>query len=373
MTSADSQVILSIVPASLTPRVTGPEKHAYGTLDALGKITKVVCITFTKSEIEGHTFELRSLIKNELLKFFVWKNYKLIVNQIRELKPQAILLEQPFMGFLVYLASRRTKVPYFVHAHNVEYMRFKSLGKFWWPVMYILERFTFRKSNGIFFVTTHDKNIALKTMRIAEQKCHVTPYGVPQDEPIILPQDKMAEVRARYGSSMDEKVFMFFGDLKYLPNIEALELILKEINPILKERCKKPYKLLICGGGLSDAYNNLKDFEKDNIYYAGFVNNIDEYTQSADVILNPVQWGGGIKTKIVEALGFNKNVVSTKTGALGVDPAICGSKLHLVDDNDWSAFVDQVIEAADNKTVIDPAFFSFFSWKSVAKTMYDKF
>ena len=79
--------------------------------------------------------------------------------------------------------------------------------------------------------------------------------------------------------------------------------------------------------------------------------------------------GGGIKTKIVEALGFNKTVVSTKTGAIGVDPDICGSKLYVCADKDWDGFTDLLIEATKNTSNISPKFFEVFSWKSVAQTM----
>lgn len=363
--------ILSIVPAPLLPAVSGGQKGTYGPLDALGKIADVISITDTNSTPKGHTFDLLPLIKHEPKKYLSIKSYRLLRKEISLQDPDALLLEQPFMGLVVYWVSKKTGVPYYVHAHNIEYMRFKSLGKFWWPLMFLLERFTFKHSSGIFFVTSFDKDLAIKNLNADANKCHVTPYGIPHEEPIQLPSEKINEVRARHDIKPTDKVFMFFGVLKYLPNIEALELILKKINPILKERYKENYKVLICGGGLGESYNKLKDFEKDNVIYAGFVEDIDEYTQSADVILNPVMSGGGIKTKIVEALGFNRNVVSTKTGAIGVDPAICGSKLYITEDKDWSGFVDKCIQAAENTTIIPQSFFKFFSWKAVASTMND--
>ncbi len=36
--------------------------------------------------------------------------------------------------------------------------------------------------------------------------------------------------------------------------------------------------------------------------------------------------GGGIKTKLVEALGYNMNVVTTTSGAIGVPLSITGEK-----------------------------------------------
>lgn len=369
----EKKKILSIVPAPLLPAVSGGQKATYGPLDALGKIANVVSITDTDSSTRGHTFKVKPLIKHNFYKYFSPKNYKIISQQISFENPNVVLLEQPFMGPIVYLACKIKKVPYFVHEHNVEFMRFKSLGKFWWPILYLIERFTIKKATGVFFITEFDKQLALKSFKIPNKICEVAPYGVPFDAPIFINSDKRREVRARHAITEDEKVFMFFGVLKYLPNIEALEFILQEINPLLKEKYPGKYKILICGGGLSESYNKLEDFKKDHVIYAGFVEDIDEYTQSADVILNPVLSGGGIKTKIVEALGFNKNVVSTKTGAIGVDPKYCGSKLRIVQNNDWEAFVQQAIKASNDNSNIPASFFEVFSWKSIAKTMHDMF
>jgi len=366
--------ILSIVPAPLLPAVSGGQKATYGLLDALGRIIKIVCITDTKSKNENHSFELKPLIKHEPQKYFAYKNYKIILEQVKLVKPQSILLEQPFLGLITYLVSRKTKTPYFIRSHNIEYLRFKSLGKFWWPILYLVERFTLRRAEGVYFITSNDREIAIKNLGLNEHKCFVAPYGVPQEEPIELPDQQKVIVRKRHGIDENEPVFMFFGVLKYMPNIEALELIIEEVMPRLIKKYDKKFKILICGSGISDDYKKqLTDLNPEHFIYAGFVENIDEYTQSANIILNPVLSGGGIKTKIVEALGFNKNVVSTTTGAIGVDPNICGTKLRIVDDHDWDAFVDKAIESLDDKSTIPTQFFDVFSWKSVAQVIINNF
>jgi hypothetical protein len=63
--------------------------------------------------------------------------------------------------------------------------------------------------------------------------------------------------------------------------------------------------------------NELKNYADQNIIYAGFVDDISIYFKGADVFINPVSYGGGIKTKLVEALGYNLNAVSTSNGAIG--------------------------------------------------------
>ncbi len=360
--------ILSIVPAPLIPPVSGGQKHTYGMLDALGKEIEVISITDTHSSTMGHSFQLLPLIEHNVKKYLSFGNYKLILKMTKQLTPLAILLEQPYMAIMVYFISKKTKVPFFIHAHNIEFLRFKSLGNWWWPFMYLWEKFALTKAKGVFFISEEDHRLAMHHFKLSPEKCHVSPYGVPQKSPMLASPELATEVRARHNISSDDKVFMFFGVLKYLPNIAALEIIISEISPRLKEKLTKGYKILICGGGLSDEYiDALKKLEDEQIVYAGFVHDIDEYTQSADVILNPILSGGGVKTKVIEALGYNKPVVSTATGALGIDVTVCGNLLQVVPDNDWDLFVDKMITQLNETEIISPSFFNKYSWDAIAK------
>lgn len=363
--------ILSIVPSPLLPANSGGQKCTYFRLNEMAKSVDITVITDTKSTTHGHHFKLKPLIKHNKLKYFSIKNYKIIKEQIEIEKPDVVLLEQTFMGLLVYWACKKTNVPYSVYNHNIEYLRFKSIGKIWWILMFILEKFTYKNAKSLFFITDFDKQKATKQLKANKEKCHVATYGIPQEKPIFATLEKIAEVRKRHSISTNERVFMFFGVLSYSPNLQALEIILKKINPILKNDCKENYKILICGGGLPDSYNKLQDFEKDNVIYTGFVKNIDEYVQSADVILNPVQTGGGIKTKVIEALGFNKNVVSTQTGAIGISIENSVPKLTIVNDNDWVDFAKKIIQVCNNKEIITNKFFENYTWKATAKIMIE--
>lgn len=366
-TIKEQPVVLSIVPSPLLPPVDGGQKHTYGMLDALGKIVDLKCITDNKSGTMGHSFKLFPKMEHKVRKYLSFGNYRYIVSKIQEFKPVAILLEKPFMGPIVYIASKKTGVPFYVHAHHIEFLRYRALGKWWYPLLYVWESFTFQKARAIFFISEEDRELALEKFKLPIEKCLVSPYGIPQKEPLSRPQASIAQTRALHNIAPDEKLIMFFGVLKYLPNIEALELIVNEILPRLKEKIKVPYKLLICGAGLSEAYEQqLETFKNDHLIYAGFVHDIDEYTASADVVINPVLSGGGIRTRVVEALGFNKPVVSTLTGAHGIDARLCGHKLKVVADTDWDGFVNKIAEALDEHETIPASFFEHYSWDAIA-------
>lgn len=366
----EKEPVLSIVPSPLIPPVTGGQKHTYGLLNALGKIATVVSITDSKSSTAGHTFDLQPLIEHKLRKYLSFGNYKLILRKVKQLKPKAILLEQPFMGFIINIIAKKTNTPFYIHAHNVEFLRYKSLGKWWWPLVYVFEKHAFTKARGIFFITEEDRQLAISKLNTPGKKTFISPYGIPLTKKLDADTVEREQIRAKLHIGNHEKVFMFFGDLKYLPNIEALEIIINEIMPRLKEAMTTPYKILICGGGLSGAYQKqLREYDKEHLIYAGFVPNIDEYTRSADVVLNPVLNRGGIRTKVIEALGFNKNVVTTVTGAFGVDKRVCGEKLFMVENDDWDAFTQHLIKATEIDTDIPPEFFSKYGWHAIAQEL----
>jgi polysaccharide biosynthesis protein PslH len=126
------------------------------------------------------------------------------------------------------------------------------------------------------------------------------------------------------------------------------------------------YNILIAGKRLPNEFGELKQWNSEHIFYAGFVEDIDLYSKAADILLNPVNSGGGVKTKMIEALGFNTSVVATETGATGVDKNVCGNKLNIVNDGDWNAFVNSIKTVANaGKTETSAEFYATYNWTSV--------
>ena len=193
---------------------------------------------------------------------------------------------------------------------------------------------------------------------------------------MILPKcnsDERTEVLQRHGIHPDDKIFMFFGVLKYLPSIESLSIIIDEISPRLKKLMgDRGYKILICGGGLSKEYQSrFNDLKKNNVVYAGFVEDINSYIRSSDVVMNPAMQSGGIKSKVIEAIGQNRPVVSTSMGAIGIDTTVCGNKLQVVVDNNWDMFANSLVNALSLTGDTPQAFFDKYSWQGIAKNVYE--
>jgi hypothetical protein len=90
------------------------------------------------------------------------------------------------------------------------------------------------------------------------------------------------------------------------------------------------------------------------------------FYKAADMLINPVMDGGGIKTKLVEALGYNMNVVTTTSGAIGVSLAITGEKMKIIADDNWQGFVDAIVNS-NTQSSVPSAYFDHFYWGKIAE------
>lgn len=282
-----------------------------------------------------------------------------------------VIWEHPYFFWLARIIKRRTGIRTVFHTHNIEYQRFRSNGKWWWPFLQRYEKWCFQSADFIFFISEEDKNFAVEEWGIKKEKCMEVPFGVDIKE---YPNDKMVcreRIATTHSIANNEKILLFNGLLSYKPNLDALQLILNEINPILTATEEFHYKIIVCGKGLPKEMNDLKDYAGKNIIYAGFVDDIEMYFKGADLFLNPVQSGGGIKTKMVESIGFGATVIATHTGALGISKASCDNKLVVVNDNDWNAFSKAVIENVNKSTVTPEKYYEYYYWGNIARRVAD--
>lgn len=285
----------------------------------------------------------------------------------KNFKPDILIFEHPYFAWLLQLLKWVTNYRLVVHSHNIESERFRSTGKWWWKILWYYERWAYKTADAIWFKTPEDQQYAVANFSLSKVRTAVVPYGTEQEAPPEPAKRKLAklELCERFGLNFESKILFFNGTLNYPPNSKALQVILDELNPLLLESGLK-YSILICGKNLPDTMNQLKDYQSKNIYYAGFVDSIEPYFLAADIFLNPVKEGGGIKTKLIEALGYGNYVVSYISGAFGVDPALCGGQLVVVPDGDLNLLyleVKRLISGSGNKE--DNQFYSFYSWKNI--------
>ena len=112
----------------------------------------------------------------------------------------------------------------------------------------------------------------------------------------------------------------------YLPNVDAINWFIANCWPLISEKYRN-VRLVVCG----TVCMNVKLLDQPQITCKGFVADIDEIYEEADIIINPVRFGAGLKIKNLEALAHGRPLVTTHHGARGLEAGI--NKSFLVANN----------------------------------------
>jgi glycosyltransferase involved in cell wall biosynthesis len=361
--------LLVIAPYQYLPYFSGGQKSIAQFLDYLGKESDLTVVSVAQND--------PSLIKT--YNFLPWLKEKSssrytdrgliskLTSLVKEEKFDAVIWEHPYYAWLASIVKNRTGIKTVLHIHNIEYQRFHSTGKWWWWVMRSYEKFFFKKADEILFVSPEDKKFAIEKWNVNEQKCIEVAFGV---EISHYPADKeqcKQRIRATHNIADDKRILLFNGLLDYKPNLDALMVILQEINPLLLKQTNFKYKIIICGKRLPVELRDLQDYADKNVLYAGFVDDIESYFKGADLFLNAVQSGGGIKTKMVESIAFGTTVITTETGAGGIHKEICGDKLVVVADNKWNDFARAIVAHVHINEITPPSYYQYYYWGNIVK------
>ena len=358
------RTIVTLVSYKIFPAKVGGQKGIALFYKYIAKRMRLICVT-TKandpSAAEG--FEIKNILSNSPLRYINPFYFFTLRRIVKKTGASVLLLEQPYYGWLAVSVQWFTKAKLVIRSHNIEGHRFRSLGKWWWRIMWWYERFTHRQAYLNAFIHDDDREYAINHFGLDPKRTITISYAIDWEEPPSKAEQSAAskQIREKHGIAPDESILLVNGAFDYKPNLEALRHTIDTIHPWLQKQEGFKYRIVICGRDIPDDIAQIKD---PRLVIAGFVDDINIYFRGADVFLNPMLSGGGIKTKLVEALGSNLTSVSTDNGAIGVDPAICNGKLIVSQDGDWEAFCNNILAAARLKADISPAFFRQFNWNA---------
>ena len=332
-------------------------------------LVNLTCVTTKSNDASDVTqYEVLKIFGNSKFRYANPFYFFTLKKIIAKKEITHVIIEHPYYGWLGLLLKWFCKVKLIVHSHNIEALRFKSTGRWWWGILWHYERFVHRRANINFFIQDDDKHYAIKKFRLDPLKCFTITYGIEASSPVAAAEKLMSAewIREKYQIDAEKKILLFNGTLDYKPNRNALDIILTRINPLLMQNKKFPYCIIICGSRLPASYQDLIGYKDQHIIYAGFVDDINIFFKGADIFINPVNDGGGIKTKVVEALGYDLSVVSTRSGAIGIPQEVTGDKMKVCADDEWDDFVQQVTSIKMDAT-IPQAFYDHFYWGNIAE------
>lgn len=356
--------IISLVSYPFLPARSGGQKGIALFYKYFSRHHQVTIITTKKNQAsQAEGYELLNILPDSPTRYINPLIFFAIRKQIREKKATHLILEHPYYGWLGILLKKFCGIHLVVHSHNIEGRRWKSLGKWWWRILWNYEKLAHRFADYNFFIQDDDRQYAIREFRLEEKKCLTVSFGTEVSAPVSREKKMGAHhiICQQLQIPDTTPLLLFNGAFGYSPNRDALDNLLFHVNPILQSRGLH-YQILVMGLDIPEAI--LKTFYP-GIRILGFVEDLELYLKGCQVFLNTVQAGGGIKTKLVEALAYGLNAVSTENGAIGVDPGLCNDKLVLSPDNDWDTFTDAIARVISLDNLTPPEFFIHFYWGNI--------
>lgn len=220
--------------------------------------------------------------------------------------------------FYVYQNLPRVSIPVVLVEHNIEYLAYKRYADLASPLLkpiFYADVWKLKRKEEAAWMKV-DKLVAVSNSERRLMKradVSVVPNGVDLDN-------------FTFRNSQDipaEKRVLFIGDFKWFQNIDAAEMILKQIWPkitlkLTETKDRTDVKLWILGRNMPDRIKNLASGK--NIIIDD--NNKDDTSQifrQVYVLLAPIRAGAGTSYKILEAMASGVGVVTTSLGLEGLE------------------------------------------------------
>lgn len=135
---------------------------------------------------------------------------------------------------------------------------------------------------------------------------HALPNSVPL-QPITPPL-----------TERDTLHILFVGLMRYGPNRDGAVWFCREILPLIRKQSKARCRLSIVGFDPPDQVQAMAK-EIEDVAVTGGVESVAPYYDDCDLVIAPIRFGGGTRIKILEAMSYQKPVVTTTIGAEGID------------------------------------------------------
>lgn len=271
-------------------------------------------------------------------------------------------------GLLMLIIARILKKPLVVDCHDTfQALRVKHTSIIRKILETFLEKIACRYANVILTVSEREKE-CLISYGIEQRNIEVIPNGV--DTEAFNPFLDTTHVQDRYGLGNSYTV-IFVGNMEYLPNHEAVQVIASEIAPKVQKEVNNT-KFLMVGRITTKT-------EFSNLTFSGVVENVAELLAASDVAIAPLFHGSGTRLKILEYFSCGLPVVSTTVGIEGLEVK---SEVHALIEDHMNEFAIKVTKLLKDKAlsmrlgkaarelVVDK-----YDWKKIARqlnTVYSK-
>lgn len=200
-----------------------------------------------------------------------------------------------------------------LNQHNTEYQTLRNISKiFKNPVKRVagfIESYRLEKIEKKYYKR---KPIKLFTFVSLEDKMFFErKYGLTNT--LLVPVGTETKILEK--QNKNDIIISYIGKMEYPSNAEAAVWFANNVFVGLKENIPN-VKFYVVGKNPISSVKELADKDSD-IIVTGTVESVDEYYENTDIVVIPLFHGGGVKVKLLEALGHKKLVITTKKGVEG--------------------------------------------------------
>lgn len=326
--------ILWITLESILPANTGGRIGVFKRLEQLAKTEKIYLFYPYDNDYELlHVNELRKYCqkvypysrrankKHGLLKLWKYpftvgsREFPSMKRNIQEcIKKEHIdVINVDFPHMCVDLLDLNLQIPIVLNEHNIEWKVYRTIARshknIFKKAAYFLdsyrlemfEKMLFQKLafSKVTFVSSKDMQYMIDQDIVQVVKAELIPVGADVHEMNYIPHNG--------------RNIIFVGKMSYGPNVEAVKWFADEVFPQIKAEIKD-VRFYIVG---KDPVDEVKALQSDDVIVTGMVDDVKEYYSLADLVVLPLKNGGGVKVKLLEAISFNKPIVSTTVGVEG--------------------------------------------------------
>ncbi|MGI8967561.1 MAG: glycosyltransferase, partial [Chloroflexota bacterium] len=255
---------------------------------------------------------------------------------ITHFEPDIVLATHPHFTDVTAL-GRRLGIPVVVETYNYEpgISMMKSLGRS--PAAHVsvvlAEALYLRRAARVWTLSSEDKRSYARTYPFCS--IGVVPHVIP-----------LPTADAQTVSTASD--ILFVGSYGYRPNALAARFLLEQVMPILRSHRRGRAHLTFVG---PEPPAWMRVFRADDVEITGAVADLSPYYRRANVVACPVNEGGGVKTKVLEAMAYGRPVVLTKPSCRGI--AIVNGRDAVRADSNASAFAHALLQLLEYPDVAE--------------------
>lgn len=322
--------------------VHSPHDNVIGGLPIIDKRNKFLLTSFTKNVVDipvkeekciGNRFyryacHIKAILKNHNVSI-----YRKICQEVDEPMNTVIFISHSTYGTIIKdLKKKYPALRIVCFFHNVEItmaynrlkFKFHKGHLYEWVCYYMSEVYSIKYSDVLLVLNNRDRQLLHKFYRNTKE-VFLFPTSL---------KDRCPDIKL---SLKKRKLNILFVGTYFWGNIPGILDFIKEVMPQIDAH------LYVVGNKMECLIPHLPSLSS-NVEIVGKVSDevLDEYYKNADIFIAPINSGGGMKTKVAEAMMFGLPVIGTSEAFCGYDIDISSVGYRADSSEDFIQFIKEL-------------------------------